>query len=77
MAVGVSDGDVEISWSKDGVEVVTDRRVSVMANSSLYFRHVVRNLKRHLKDEGRYECVATNRIGAIVSRQAYLQVAGM
>lgn len=77
-AIGASDDeDVRISWRKDGVDVVPDRRVSIMMNGSLYFRRIVHNLKRHLNDQGKYECIATNSIGALVSRQAFLQVAGM
>jgi hypothetical protein len=65
---------IKISWTHNGVPVNDDRRV-VLSNGSLYIKRVTHRKKRGLSDLGRYECIATNRIGAIASRGAKLQIA--
>lgn len=75
-AFGISGSQVNITWRKDGTEIVSEGRVTVLSNGSLFIRRVVHKVKRHEMDKGVYECVAANDVGAIVSRQALLQLAG-
>lgn len=76
-AVGVAGSKVSITWRKDGAEIVSDGagRVTVLANGSLAIRRFCKK-RIHETDKGVYECVASNDVGTIVSRQALLQCAG-
>ena len=68
-------GTANVTWLKDGV-LVNDANRRVLANGSLYIRRVIAKKQPRLSDEGTYECVAHNDIGAIISRRARLRVAG-
>lgn len=66
---------VNITWLKDGL-LVNDARRSVLSNGSLYIKRVIAKKQPRRSDEGTYECIARNDIGAIISRKARLQIAG-
>ncbi|XP_064645830.1 protogenin-like [Lineus longissimus] len=67
---------LKISWTHNDAVINDDRRV-VLRNGSLYIKRVSHRKKRGLSDLGRYECIATNLIGAIASRSAKLQIASL
>ncbi|XP_077993254.1 immunoglobulin superfamily DCC subclass member 3-like [Glandiceps talaboti] len=64
---------INITWRKDGDFIENNHHHQVLRNGSLYFV-TVEHKKRKVSDQGLYECVAGNDIGAIVSR-AELHVA--
>ena len=67
--------NVTIEWLKDGVKI-NDARRSVLQNGSLYFQKVIFSRKQEDRnDEGVYECIAKNSVGAIRSRKARLSLA--
>ena len=68
-------GTANITWLKDGV-IVNDASRTVLSNGSLYIKRVIARKQPRRSDEGTYECVARNDIGAIISRRARLRVAG-
>lgn len=61
----------KITWYRDGNEIMienNDTRVSLHDNDTIFDIHFLK-----AEDEGRYKCVAANRIGS-VSREAVLKI---
>lgn len=63
-----------MTWFKSGQRLSDSRRM-VLENGSLYIQRVIQNLRRGTSDEDIYECMATNEIGSILSRPAWLHIA--
>ena len=67
--------NITYTWLKDS-QVVNDARRVVLPNGTLFIKRVIAKKQPRRSDEGTYECIARNHIGAIISRKATLQIAG-
>ena len=60
----------KISWYRNGVEIPTERRRSLLPNGNLYFIRTVSSKRK--TDNGIYSCKAKNRFGTVYSKNASL-----
>ena len=60
----------KISWYRNGVEIPTERRRSMLPNGNLYFIRTVSSKRK--TDNGIYSCKAKNRLGTAYSKNASL-----
>ena len=74
-SVAVKAENITYTWLKDS-QVVNDARRVVLPNGTLFIKRVIAKKQPRRSDEGTYECIARNHIGAIISRKATLQIAG-
>lgn len=65
---------IDVRWLKNGVKVVENERVYLLANGSLYISEV-ESRRGDKSDEGFYQCLAQNKYGAILSQKAHLTIA--
>lgn len=68
--------NITYTWLKDGL-LVNDARRTILSNGSLFIKRVIAKKQPRRSDDGTYECIARNHIGAIISRKATLQVAAL
>ncbi|KAL1781321.1 immunoglobulin superfamily DCC subclass member 3 [Sigmodon hispidus] len=68
---------VQVSWRKNGAELLESTHFTLLANGSLLIHHFRLEQGGGPSDEGDYECVAQNRFGLLVSRKARIQAATM
>jgi len=68
-------GTVHYNWQHNG-EVVSDSRLAVLPNGTLYIPRVIHKVQKGRSDEGLYKCFAKNDYGTIFSRPARVTVAG-
>ena len=69
-------GPVHITWHKDDQPLVTDKRVQIKDNGSLFFTEVKKNRNVMNRDHnGFYECFLKNDVGTVIARQVHLKVA--
>jgi hypothetical protein len=68
-------GTVSYSWQHDG-EAVSDSRLTVLPNGTLYIPRVIHKVNKGRSDEGQYRCYVGNDDGIIFSRPAKVTVAG-
>lgn len=60
----------KISWYRNGVEIPSERRRSILPNGHLYFIRTVSSKRK--TDNGIYSCKAENRYGTVYSKNASL-----
>lgn len=60
----------KISWYRNGVEIPTERRRSILPDGNLYFIRTVSSKRK--TDNGIYSCKAKNRFGTAYSKNASL-----
>lgn len=60
----------KISWYRNGVEIPTERRRSILPDGNLYFIRTVSSKRK--TDSGIYSCKAKNRFGTAYSKNASL-----
>ncbi|XP_060603445.1 protogenin-like [Ruditapes philippinarum] len=65
----------DVSWTKDGVTVLPQKRVYVASNGSLIIEKFLNKRKKSRDDTGFYECYATNSFGTFIGRQVEVKVA--
>uniref|UniRef100_A0A3Q3GI47 Protogenin n=1 Tax=Labrus bergylta TaxID=56723 RepID=A0A3Q3GI47_9LABR len=67
---------IDVRWLKNGVKVLENERVYLLANGSLFISEV-ENRRGDKSDEGLYQCLAQNKYGAILSQKARLTIASL
>uniref|UniRef100_A0A7N6FDP9 Protogenin n=1 Tax=Anabas testudineus TaxID=64144 RepID=A0A7N6FDP9_ANATE len=67
---------IDVRWLRNGVQVVENERVYLLANGSLYISEV-ESRRGDKSDEGFYQCLAQNKYGAILSQKARLTIASI
>ncbi|KAK2920223.1 protogenin A [Channa argus] len=67
---------IDVRWLKNGVKVVVNERVYLLANGSLYISEI-ESRRGDKSDEGFYQCLAQNKYGAILSQKAHLTIASI
>lgn len=65
---------IDVRWLKNGVKIVENERVYLLANGSLFISEV-ESRRGDKSDEGLYQCLAQNKYGAILSQKARLTIA--
>ncbi|XP_076863355.1 protogenin B [Brachyhypopomus gauderio] len=66
---------VDVRWHKNGLRLLENEHVRFMPNGSLYLSLVRRDGEQ--SDEGFYQCLASNRYGAILSQRARLTISNI
>jgi hypothetical protein len=72
---GITDSGVKYTWFKDGKALTPGRRTTVRQNGSLFFQSVKRKKRKHINDEGHYECHMTISAGTVIARRVTIKIA--
>ena len=81
MLVGGAHDDMVFHWSRDGVELELPspgNRIKMLGKGSLLISHIVhrRGVGEEVTDQGLYECVVADKIGSVIARRVFVEVAG-
>lgn len=66
---------LEYFWTKDGVDIIPQKRVDIAANGSLIITKIINKRRKGRNDTGYYECYARNKHGTFIGQQLDLIIA--
>ncbi|XP_053405794.1 protogenin-like isoform X2 [Mercenaria mercenaria] len=66
--------NITISWTKDGIVLLPQKRVYVALDGSLIIEKFLKKRRKSRDDTGFYECYATNSYGTFIGRQVEVKV---